>query len=36
MPARKPRPKRANVERLRDGMIASYDKVKQWQFGPPA
>ena len=35
MPAQKPRPKRANVERLRDGMVASYDKVKQWQLAPP-
>ena len=35
MPTGKPRPKRAQVERLRDGCIASYDKVRQWQLAPP-
>ena len=35
MPARKPRPKRADVERLRDGMIASYDKVGQQRLETP-
>ena len=34
MPARKPRPKRADVERLRDGMIASYDKVSSGSWPP--
>lgn len=35
MPARKPRPKRTDVERMRSGRIASYDKARRERLDPP-
>ena len=35
MPARKPRPKRADVERMRGGRIASYEKARRERLEPP-
>ena len=35
MPARKPRPKRANVERLRDGCIEEYHRGMKQRLEPP-